>query len=69
MDYTTKSQKELKDLCKELKITGYSNKNKEDLIKLLQPFVNSSTHSETQPLEPSQPSQPSQTIEPQKFFL
>ena len=71
MDYTTKSQKELKDLCKELKITGYSNKNKEDLIKLLQSRVNSGTHSETQPLEPSQPShpshpsQPSQTIEPQ----
>lgn len=61
MDYTTKSQKELKDLCKELKITGYSNKNKEDLIKLLQPRVNSSTPPESQPLEPSQPSQ---TIEP-----
>jgi DNA modification methylase len=56
MDYTTKSQKELKDLCKELKITGYSNKNKEDLIKLLQPRVNSSTPPESQPLEPSQPS-------------
>ena len=65
MDYTTKSQKELKDLCKELKITGYSNKNKEDLIKLLQSRVNSSSPPETQPLEPSHPSQPSQTIEPQ----
>lgn len=65
MDYTTKSQKELKDLCKELKITGYSNKNKEDLIKLLQSRVNSSSPPETQPLESSHPSQPSQTIEPQ----
>jgi len=63
MDYTTKSQKELKDLCKQLKITGYSNKNKEDLIKLLQPCVNSNTQSETQPLEPLD-TQPSQTIEP-----
>ena len=65
MDYTTKSQKELKDLCKELKITGYSNKNKEDLIKLLQSRVNSSSPPETQPLDSSHPSQPSQTIEPQ----
>jgi DNA modification methylase len=67
MDYTTKSQKELKDLCKQLKITGYSNKNKEDLIKLLQPCINSNTTSETQPiepLEPLEPLQPSQTIEP-----
>lgn len=67
MDYTTKSQKELKDICKQLKITGYSNKNKEDLIKLLQPCINSNTPSETQPiepLEPLEPLQPSQTIEP-----
>jgi len=67
MDYTTKSQKELKDICKQLKITGYSNKNKEDLIKLLQPCVNSNTTSETQPIEPLEPLetlQPSQTIEP-----
>jgi DNA modification methylase len=64
MDYTTKSQKELKDLCKQLKITGYSNKNKEDLIKLLQPCVNSNTTSETQPIEPLETLQPSQTIEP-----
>ena len=63
MDYTTKSQKELKDLCKELKITGYSNKNKEDLIKLLQSCVNSSTPPESQPLEQLD-AQPSQTIEP-----
>jgi adenine-specific DNA-methyltransferase len=61
MDYATKSQKELKDLCKQLKITGYSNKNKEDLIKLLQPCVNSSTPPESQALGV----QPSQTIEPQ----
>jgi DNA modification methylase len=64
MDYATKSQKELKDLCKQLKITGYSNKNKEDLIKLLQPCINSNTPSETQPIEPLEPLQPSQTIEP-----
>lgn len=63
MDYTTKSQKELKDLCKQLKITGYSNKNKEDLIKLLQSCVNSSTPPESQPLEQLD-TQPSQTIEP-----
>jgi DNA modification methylase len=61
MDYATKSQKELKDLCKQLKITGYSNKNKEDLIKLLQPCVNSSIPPESQALGV----QPSQTIEPQ----
>jgi DNA (cytosine-5)-methyltransferase 1 len=36
MDYTKKTQKELKELCKEQKIKGYSNKNKEELIKLLQ---------------------------------
>ena len=35
MDYTKKTQKELKELCKEQKITGYSNKNKDELIKLL----------------------------------
>ena len=34
--YTKKTQKELKELCKEQKIKGYSNKNKEELIKLLQ---------------------------------
>jgi len=53
MDYTTKSQKELKELCKEKNITGFSNKNKEDLIQLLQQCVNSSTPSESQPLQPS----------------
>jgi len=36
MDYTKKTQKELKELCKEQKIKGYSNKNKDELIKLLQ---------------------------------
>jgi hypothetical protein len=35
MDYTKKTQKELKELCKERKITGYSNKNKDEIIKLL----------------------------------
>lgn len=35
MDYTTKTPKELKAICKELKIKGSSNKNKDDLIKLL----------------------------------
>jgi DNA (cytosine-5)-methyltransferase 1 len=35
MDYSKKSCKELIALCKEQKIKGYSNKNKEDIIKLL----------------------------------
>jgi len=35
MDYTNKTQKELKELCKEQKIKSYSNKNKDELIKLL----------------------------------
>jgi len=38
MDYAKKSQKELKDICKEKNITGYSTKNKDELIKLLQSF-------------------------------
>jgi site-specific DNA-adenine methylase len=36
MDYTKNTQKELKDICKERKIKGYSNKSKEEIIKLLQ---------------------------------
>ena len=36
MDYTKKTQKELKELCKERKIKGYNNKNKDDIIKLLE---------------------------------
>jgi DNA adenine methylase len=36
MDYTKHTQKELKDICKERKIKGYSNKTKEEVIKLLQ---------------------------------
>jgi DNA modification methylase len=35
MDYTKQSLKELKELCKERKITGYSNKNKNEIIKLV----------------------------------
>ena len=35
MDYTTKTQKELKAICKERKIKGYAGKKKEDIIKLL----------------------------------
>jgi DNA (cytosine-5)-methyltransferase 1 len=35
MDYSTKSLKELIDLCKEKKIKGYSGKNKESLITLI----------------------------------
>ena len=42
MDYTKQSLKELKELCKERKITGYSNKNKDEIIKLLQPHIDSS---------------------------
>ena len=41
MDYTKQSLKELKELCKERKITGYSNKNKDEIIKLLQPHIDS----------------------------
>jgi len=54
MDYTKKSQKELKDLCKEKNISGYSTKNKDELIKLLQSF-NSLTS-----VVPPQPSHDSQ---------
>lgn len=42
MDYAKQSLKELKELCKERKITGYSNKNKDEIIKLLQPHIDSS---------------------------
>ena len=35
MDYTKKTQKELKEICKEQKIKGYSNKTKVELIKIL----------------------------------
>jgi len=34
MDYAKKTQKELKELCKERNIKGYSNKTKEELKKL-----------------------------------
>ena len=36
MDYSKKTVVELKELCKEKKIKGYSTKKKDDLIKLLQ---------------------------------
>lgn len=36
MDYSTKSHSELKAICKERKIRGFSNKTVEDLIKLIQ---------------------------------
>jgi len=39
MDYTKQSIKELKELCKERKIKGYSNKDKDKIIKLLQPHI------------------------------
>lgn len=35
MDYSKKTIKELKELCKEKRISGYSKKNKKDLITLL----------------------------------
>ncbi len=43
MDYTKNTQKELKDICKEQKIKGYSNKSKTEIIQLLQssPIENS----------------------------
>ena len=44
MDYTKLSLKALKEHCKEQKIAGYSNKNKEDIIKLLQPDIVSLTN-------------------------
>ena len=42
MDYTKQTLKELKELCKERKITGYSNKNKNEIIKLVQSHISSS---------------------------
>ena len=36
MDYTTKTKKELIEICKDKKIPGYSNKNKQELIVLIQ---------------------------------
>ena len=44
MDYSKKTQKELIAICKEKGIKGYSNKKKEDIIKLLSPSVNESTN-------------------------
>lgn len=35
MDYTTKTQKELKAICKDRKIKGFSNMKKEEIIQLL----------------------------------
>jgi site-specific DNA-methyltransferase (adenine-specific) len=35
MDYTKKTSKELKAICKEQKIKGYSNLNKDELLKVL----------------------------------
>jgi len=35
MDLTTLTKKELTDKCKELSIKGYSNKNKNELIELI----------------------------------
>jgi len=43
MDYTNNTIKTLRDLCKERKIKGYSNKNKAELIKLLQTESSDST--------------------------
>lgn len=36
IDYSTKTHKELISICKERKIKGYSNKKKEDILKLIQ---------------------------------
>ena len=45
MDYSTKTNDELKALCKERKIKGVSKcKNKGDLIKLIQSNENVITH-------------------------
>ena len=54
MDYTKKSQKELKDLCKEKNITGFSTKNKDELIKLLESFNSLTTVVPPQPSHDSQ---------------
>lgn len=54
MDYTKKSQKELKDLCKEKNITGFSTKNKDELIKLLESFNGLNTVVPPQPSHDSQ---------------
>jgi adenine-specific DNA-methyltransferase len=54
IDYTKKSQKELKDLCKEKNITGFSTKNKDELIKLLASFNGLTTVVPPQPSHDSQ---------------
>jgi adenine-specific DNA-methyltransferase len=59
MDYTKQSLKELKELCKERKITGYSNKNKSEIIKLVQSHVSSSIKDDISAIacEKSEPSE------------
>ena len=54
IDYTKKSQKELKDLCKEKNITGFSTKNKDELIKILESFNTLTTVVPPQPSHDSQ---------------
>jgi len=43
IDLTKKTLSELKELCKERKIKGYSNKTKKDLIALLDPLIHQPT--------------------------
>jgi site-specific DNA-methyltransferase (adenine-specific) len=51
MDYTTKSRQELLGLCKEKGIKGYTNKKKDDLLKLLQQQQDSSNPSPVAPVK------------------
>ena len=44
MDYSKQPLKELKELCKDRKITGYSNKKKNEIIKLLQHSIDDSSN-------------------------
>lgn len=52
MDYNSKKLPELKEICKELKIKGYSSKTKSEIIKLIEELnKKSETKSESIPIE------------------
>ena len=54
MDYTKKSVAELKQLCKERNIKGYSNKNKKEMIQLLLAKMPTETIEQVETLEQNQ---------------
>ena len=41
-DYINKTRSELIAICKELKIKGYSSKNKDEIIKIIQKYYDTS---------------------------